>query len=384
MAPPPLNATTPRVFIAATRQDDGKTTTSLGLLGLLRKRIGRIGYIKPVGQRTVDVGGLQIDEDSVLINDTYNPGLPLEAMSPIAVESRFTRDYLDAPDPAPLESRAIHAFNRAAWEQDFVIIEGTGHAGVGSVFDMSNARVAELLRSRVIIVSQGGVGKPIDEISLNLALFRQRGVEVLGVILNKVIPERIADLRPYAEKGLDRLGLPLLGIIPLNQELRKPTINQVKLELGGEWLAGAKFHRRRINRMVIGAASPRHAEMYFEPDSLIITAGDREDLILAILGGAGDGTGGAKLGGVVLTQGLLPQPGLLKVMQSKAIPFISVKQDSYTAATRIHEMTVKTEPGDKQKIELIQHLIESHVDIPRIIEGARLADLRPPLHISAG
>jgi BioD-like phosphotransacetylase family protein len=69
----------------------------------------------------------------------------------------------------------------------------------------------------------------------------------------------------------------------------------------------------------------------------------------------------------------LPQTGLLKVMQSKAIPFISVKQDSYTAATRIHEMTVKTEPGDKQKIELIQHLIESHVDIPRIIEGARLA-----------
>lgn len=372
MALPPLNAITPRVFIAATRQDDGKTTTSLGLLGLLRKRIGRIGYIKPVGQRTVDVGGMQIDEDSVLINDTYNPGLPLEAMSPIAVEPHFTRNYLDAPDPEPLESRVIHAFNRAAWEQDFVIIEGTGHAGVGSVFDMSNARVAELLRSRVIIVSQGGVGKPIDEISLNLALFRQRGVEVLGVILNKVIPERIADLRPYAEKGLARLGLPLLGIIPLNLELRKPTINQIKQELGGEWLAGAKFHRRRINRMVIGAASSRHAEMYFEPDSLIITAGDREDLILAILGGAGDGTG-AKIGGVVLTQGLLPQTGLLKVMQSKAIPFISVKQDSYTAATRIHEMTVKTEPGDKQKIELIQHLIESHVDIPRIIEGARLA-----------
>lgn len=368
---PELNSATPRIFIAATRQDDGKTTTSLGLLGLLRRRIGRIGYIKPVGQRTVDVGGMQIDEDSVLINDTYNPGLPLEAMSPIAVEPRFTRDYLDNPDPVPLEARAIHAFNRAAWEQDFVIIEGTGHAGVGSVFDMSNARVAELLRSRVIIVSQGGVGKPIDEISLNLSLFRQRGVEVLGVVLNKVIPERIRDLRPYAEKGLARLGLPLLGIVPLNQELRKPTINQVRQELGGEWLAGARFHRRRINRMVIGAASPRHAEMYFEPDSLIITAGDREDLILAILGGAGEGTG-ARLGGVVLTQGLMPQPGLLKVMQSKNIPFISVKQDSYTAATRIHEMTVKTEPGDKQKIELIQHLIEAHVDVGRIIEGATI------------
>lgn len=366
-----LNTVTPRIFIAATRQDDGKTTTSLGLLGVLRRRVGRIGYIKPVGQRTVDVGGMQIDEDSVLINDTYNPGLPLEAMSPIAVEPRFTRDYLDAPDPEKLEARAIEAFNRAAWEQDFVIIEGTGHAGVGSVFDMSNARVAQLLRSRVVIVSQGGVGKPIDEISLNLALFRQQGVEVIGVILNKVLPDRIADLRPYAEKGLARLGLPLLGIIPLNQELRKPTLNQVRQEVEGEWLAGAKYHRRRINRMVIGTASPRNAEIYFEPDALVITAGDREDLILAMLGGMEEGSG-PRLGGAVLTRGLLPQPGLLKVMQSKAMPFISTKLDSYTAATRIHEMTVKTEPGDQQKIQLIQQLIENHVDVGRILQAANI------------
>lgn len=365
-----LNRVTPRVFIAATRQDDGKTTTSLGLLGLLKKRIGRIGYIKPVGQRTVDVGGLQIDEDSVLINDTYNPGLPLEAMSPIAVEPTFTRDYLDHPDPAALERKVVHAFNRAAWEQDFVIIEGTGHAGVGSVFDMSNARVASLLNSRVILVSQGGVGKPIDELSLNLALFQKQGVEVIGAILNKVLPDKIASLRPYAEKGLARLGLPLLGIIPFHLDLKKPTINQIRQELGGEWIAGARFHRRRINRIVIGAASARHAETYFEPDALLITAGDREDLILSVLGAAVDGAP-ARIGGVVLTNGLLPQPGLVKVMQEKSIPFIAAREDSYTVATQINGMTVKTEPGDGQKIQLIQSLIEIHVNLDRILAGSR-------------
>ncbi|MDX6766940.1 MAG: AAA family ATPase [Candidatus Methylacidiphilales bacterium] len=367
-----LNTVTPRVFVAATRQDDGKTTTSLGLLGVLRQRLGRIGYIKPVGQRTVDIGGLKIDEDSVLINDTYNPGLPLEAMSPIAVEGDFTRKYLDHPDPAPLEEKVVAAFNRAAWEQQFVIIEGTGHAGVGSVFDMSNARVAQLLRSRVIIVSQGGVGKPLDEIALNLSLFRERGVEVLGVVLNKVIPDKIEKLRPYAEKGLSRMGLNLLGIIPLSQELRKPTINQVRQELGGEWVSGAKYHRRRVNRVFIGAASSRHAELYFEPDSLIITSGDREDLILAILAACGDGSA-VRLAGVVLTQGLMPQSGLLKVMQGKNIPFICVKQDSYTAATMINSMTVKTEPGDSQKIGLIQDLINTHVSVERIIEHGRVS-----------
>ncbi|NJK90848.1 MAG: AAA family ATPase [Blastochloris sp.] len=237
------NYTTPRIFIAATRQDDGKTTTSLGLTAVLRKRFQRVGYIKPIGQRYVDVDGQKIDEDSVLINDTYNPGLPLDAMSPIAVDAHFTRDYLDAADPVSLESRIENAFNRAAWEQDFVVIEGSGHAGVGSVFDMSNARAAKLLHSKAIIVSQGGVGKPIDEISLNLALFEKHKVEVVGAILNKVIPEKISDLWPYAEKGLARLGLPLLGIVPLHLELRKPTLNQIAQALDGEFVAGEKFKR---------------------------------------------------------------------------------------------------------------------------------------------
>ncbi len=66
-----LNTTTPRVFIAATRQNDGKTTTSLGLLAMLQQRYPRIGYIKPVGQRFVLVEALKIDEDSVLMDQVY-------------------------------------------------------------------------------------------------------------------------------------------------------------------------------------------------------------------------------------------------------------------------------------------------------------------------
>lgn len=61
------NTVTPRVFIAATRQDDGKTTTSIGLFAALRARYGNIGYIKPVGQRYVVVEGMKIDEDTVLV-----------------------------------------------------------------------------------------------------------------------------------------------------------------------------------------------------------------------------------------------------------------------------------------------------------------------------
>ncbi|MDD5262218.1 MAG: AAA family ATPase [Methylacidiphilales bacterium] len=366
------NEITPRIFVAATRQNDGKTTTALGLVAGLRKRFGKVGYIKPIGQRYVEVDGLKVDEDTVLINDTYQPGLPLEAMSPIAVDPHFTRQYLDAGDPEELKSRVENAFNRAAWEQDFVVIEGSGHAGVGSVFDMSNAQVSALLKSKAIIVSQGGVGRPIDEIALNLALFRKFKVPVIGAIMNKVIPDRIADLWPYAEKGLAKLGLPLLGIVPLNNTLRQPTVNQVCEELKGKFIAGEKAKRRRVSRVAIAITTSRNAEVYFEPGSLIITAGDREDMILAVLGAITEG-GISQVAGVVLTHGMLPQPGLVKIMQTRNIPFISVPHESYEVASKINRMTVKTEPGDGEKIGLIQQLIEESVNLDAIISAAKMS-----------
>lgn len=364
-----LNTTTPRIFIAATRQDDGKTTTSLGLLAALRSKVSNIGYIKPVGQRYVDVEGKQIDEDSVLINDTYHVKLPLEAMSPIAVGPMFTRDYLASGNSGKLVDTVIGAFNRTAWEQDFVIIEGTGHAGVGSVFDLSNARVASVLQSKAIIISQGGLGKPIDEIALNLALFEKFNVEVVGVILNKCIPQKIEQLWHFAEKGLGRLGLPLLGVVPLNYELRKPTVNQVCKELKATFVAGERFKRRRISRVVIGTASSRHAQMYFEPGTLIITAGDRDDLIMAILSAFQTGKE-APIAGVVLTHEFAVDPGLLELMKERQVPFMSVPYDSYTVASKINQMTVKTEVGDLEKIDMIQGMIRQNVNIEKIIQSA--------------
>ena len=86
-----MNSETPRVFIAATRQNDGKTTVSLGLLAALQKCFPRVGYIKPVGQRFVEIDEQKIDEDTVLMDRVYQLNCPLVDMSPIAVEPDFTR-----------------------------------------------------------------------------------------------------------------------------------------------------------------------------------------------------------------------------------------------------------------------------------------------------
>jgi BioD-like phosphotransacetylase family protein len=362
------NTITPRIFVAATRMDDGKTTTSVGLFAALQQRFPRIGFIKPVGQRFVEIEGEKIDEDTVLINDTYHPHTPLKAMSPIAVEPDFTRRYLSGGITHQLHDRVRAAFDEAAWEKDFVIIEGTGHAGVGSVFDLSNATVAKLLRAKVIIVSRAGIGRPIDEICLNLALFEKMGVEVIGAIINKVVPEKMAMLKEYATLGLAKLGLPLLGMIPLHTELYKPTVNQVCQQLRGEFLAGSQHKRRRVARIGIGAMSSRHAEHLLQPGTLVVTPGDREDLIMMVLNEGSKASPRGHLAGVVLTDGILPHESVMELIRQRSLPFVSTRADVSSATTTIARMTIKTEIGDRDKIGLIQKLIQDHVQVDQIVD----------------
>jgi BioD-like phosphotransacetylase family protein len=363
-----LNKVTPRIYVAATRQDDGKTTCCLGLYAALERKFPRIGYIKPVGQRFVEVAGKKVDEDSVLVSDTYDVNLPIEAMSPIAVDRMFTRNYLKEGNLAEMKETIVSAFNRVAWEHDFVIIEGTGHAGVGSVIDLSNAQVAKLLGSKVVIVTTGGVGRPVDEVSLNLALFEKEGVEVIGVVLNKVLPSKIEALRPWAERAFARMQLPILGVIPYLGELRRPILSQVAKELGGEFLSGESFKRRRVRSIAIGAMTAARIKEQLGAGSLLITPGDREDLLLAVLESQPKRTTDSKLAGILLTDGLKPQPGLLRMMNDKGVPSVAVAADSYSVTAKIERMTVKTDPGDQEKIKVIQKTVADHLDVGAILK----------------
>jgi hypothetical protein len=288
-------------------------------------------------------------------------------MSPIAVEPDFTRRYLSGGITHQLHDRVRNAFDIAAWEKDFVIIEGTGHAGVGSVFDLSNATVARLLQAKVVIVSRAGIGRPIDEIGLNLALFEKHGVEVVGAIINKAVPEKMAMLKEYATLGLAKFGLPLLGMIPMHTELYKPTVNQACQRLKGEFIAGAQHKRRRIARIGVGAMSGRNAEHLFQPGTLIITPGDREDLIMMALESVKAPSRG-HIAGVVLTDGILPPGSMTDLIREGTIPFISTSADISSATAAISSMTVKTEVGDRDKIGVIQNLIQEHVQVDRLVE----------------
>jgi BioD-like phosphotransacetylase family protein len=363
-----MNAVTPRVFIAATRQNDGKTTTSLGLLAALQKYYPRIGYIKPVGQRFVEIAEQKIDEDTVLMDQVYKLNCPLVDMSPIAVEPDFTRRYLEAANYDALVRKIQKAFDRVAWEKEFVLCEGSGHAGVGSVFDLSNARVAKLLQAKVIIVTQGGIGKPIDEVALNQALFQKEGVEIIGVILNKVVQGKVDYVSDFARRGLKRHGLDLLGVIPHRRILTSPTMELIRDELKAESLNNAGNLRNLVEDVVLGAMGVHNTMGFFKRGVLIITPGDREDIILAAAT-TQVGKGPDALAGIVLTGDLKPNPNVLKVIRDMPFPVLLANASSYEVASTVHDIIVKTRPSDVEKIAVIRDLIAENVDVKRILNS---------------
>lgn len=367
----PRNRTTKRIFVAATRMNEGKTTSCLGLFAALRSRSPNVGFIKPVGQRFINVEGHTIDEDSFLLDSIFNVRVPIDAMSPIAIDSQFTRDYLRDPDAhyPVLVDRLCRAFDRAAYEKEFIIIEGSGHAGVGSVFDLSNAQTARLLGAKVIIVSQGGIGRPVDEIALNKALFEKHGVEVIGAIINKVVPSKMEEIRPSVKVGLERYGVPLLGMIPLQQALTAPNLSQIVEEIRGTWLNGRESGpTNRIQKVVIGAMTAKGLMDFLQPGVLVITPGDREDIIMSAIASAGYGAN-QRVSGIILTRNIMPPENLVALLKQTDIPVILSDKESFTVASRINTMTVKTQPTDSDKIPVIKKLIQEHIQIGKIIDA---------------
>ena len=365
----PMNKDTSRIFVAATRMNDGKTTTCLGLTAALQTMGLNVGYIKPIAQRIVQSGEDQVDEDTLLIDGLFSLDIPIAAMSPVAIGPEFTKNYLENPNEIgpQLKDRICRAFDRAAYGKDIIVVEGSGHAGVGSVFGASNADNAKVLGSKALIVAAGGIGKPIDEIALNKALFDQSGVEVVGVILNKVLPDKIDFIRDFASRGLKKLGIPLIGVVPLQETLVYPNLDQVAEETKARWIhqpAGL----RRVRRVVIGAMSARRAAEYFRVNgTLVIVPGDREDLLEAFIEG-----GGAKsLSGIILSNGLLPNDILMKRLTDAGIPVAAVEAESFAVTARINNMTVKTMKQDSDKIPIIEKMIRESVDIPALLKSIK-------------
>ena len=353
-----------RLFVAATSQNDGKTSCSLGFVKGFDGLASATGFMKPVGQRYITAENQQVDEDAWLIKQACNMQCPVKLMNPIAIPQYFTRQYLE--DPEGMHPQLVEAiqcsFAELSAGKDLMIIEGTGHAGVGSVFDLSNARVAKLLGAKVVIVTRGGIGQPVDEVAVNLSLFEKENVEVIGAIANKVLPAKLEQTRYYLSRAMERLGIPLLGVIPYTPRLAWPTVQQVVDGLHAQVLNGHDRLANPIANMIIGAMTPHNALTYVQDKTLLIVPGDRDDIVLAAL------TmdllrKDIQLAGILFTGGLQPQPQTMDMVCRTDIPVLQIETRTFEAATLIHEISVKITVADEEKIKLAAKNLRDNVDL---------------------
>ncbi len=358
------------VYLAATGQNRGKTTVSLGVLDGFQRRGLSTGFVKPVGQRTIIEDGVPADEDAVLMKSVFDLSEPLGQMSPVHIPRGFTQAYIEGRVVEDLGERIRSAHAAFAVDRDILLIEGTGHAGVGAVIGLSNAAVASMIGAPAVIVSEGGVGRPIDEIVLNAALFERQGVHVAGAIVNKVDLDAKPGLARTLEQGLARQGIPLLGVLPYRPILSNPTLAMVLEGVHGETLHSGPDLDQVIGGVAIGAMEPEHMLERIGARSLVIVPGDREDVIGAIVGARRDGNGGEGALGLVLSGGYRPSDRVIESIRRADLFATLVPEDTYAVASEVHDLLVKTHPADHGKIEEIKALVWEYLFIDRILGAA--------------
>lgn len=323
--------------------------------------------MKPVGQQHEEVeGGLLVDKDVVLFKEYFHLPSPYAEMSPVIFPRGFTRNFLDDKVSEETMKRKIHdSFHSIASTNDFTIVEGTGHVGVGSIVNLNNATVAAALGLDVVIIVEGGLGSAFDELAVNKALCDWMGVRVCGVILNRVILEKREMILYYIQKALARWEIPLIGCIPYNQFLSTPTMEDFETLFKTRMLSGEEFHYRHFETIRLVATSVATFKERIFPNQLIVTPATREDIIHTLIERRSQREEPEQ--GMILTGRHPPTPDLIKKLQSASIPSLYAATSSYDAMRMITSFTAKIRKEDVKKVQKAIDLVEAHLDFSKIL-----------------
>ncbi len=356
-----------KVFIAATGKDSGKTTTSLSLMHLASRKYDRVGFIKPLGPKLTTFRGLTVDKDAALMAGLFGLERDIEYMSPVAVYPGMTKEVLDGKiSAAALLEKVCHAVSELEKRYDFLVIEGAGHSGVGSVLGMSNAKVAKAVGSPVMIISGGGIGNAIDAVSMNLAVFRQEGVDVKLILSNKLIPEKRQANIHYMRQAFKGTGITVDGGFNYSPILANPTLSRIEKILGCPLQGDLKEASRIVHHVQLGAASAQRVADLLENSSLLLVNSSRDELMVMLASLHHLPEYKEKIAGLVVA-GLSPVSAITqKILDDSNIPYIRTEITNSEAFARITGDVSKITEEDTEKIALIRSLAETELDFETI------------------
>ena len=356
-----------KIFVASTGQNTGKTTTSISLLYLARRKYQRIGFIKPFGPKLTRYKGQDVDVDAALVAHVYDMEDDLSLMSPVVLHSQTTRKVLDGRLDA---DHFLVQIERAVAELekkcDFLIIEGAGHSGVGSVVGLSNAYVAKRLNAPVLMIAGGGVGKVIDDIHLNLSMFREAGAEVRAILPNKLLHAKRDMTLHYLSLAFQKSGIKVVGGFNYSPILASPTMTYLSELLKLKLHADQEQSSRIVLNVQLGAAATQRVVDTLLESTLVIVTSSRDEVLVMLATLYHLPEFKNKIAGLLIT-GMTPVADIVqRVLDDAEIPYMRTTETSAKVYTVIQEDVAKIRADDFQKIGLVQQLAETELDFEMI------------------
>lgn len=367
------------IYIASINHGSGKTAICLGLIHSFRKLVNHIGFFKPLGQRYEDTKSIDIDVE--LIKEIYQLKEPLETMNPFSLSG--IRDYFVRNKQDELLFKIKEIYDKISKNNDIIIIEGTDCAGMASTFELDiNADIVKSLNAKVILVCEGKFKDSIDEIVSELLMsensFKEKDCDFIGVILNKVEEHQRTQILNYIPKFLEKRKIKFFGAFPDISILPKPTMEEIARKTNAEVIYGKDFLFNIPYNTIIAAMEPRNALKHIRENTLIITPGDREDILLAAMCSQISSTC-PNISGMILTGGLQPDNFVKKLISGVGefrIPILSVKEDTFTTGTIINNLSITIRAKDKVKIYQINKATDKYIDVSLIHKALQIKKIR--------
>ncbi|MDY6915369.1 MAG: AAA family ATPase [Candidatus Cloacimonadota bacterium] len=359
------------LYIAATGKDVGKSTISFAIINHFISSGAKVGFMKPVGQRWLPCNWGEVEEDVILMKEAFNFLETPSDMNPIVIKKGFTEEYLTKSVKPDLSKLILEAYNRIAKDKDYIIIEGTGHAGVGSVINQSNADVAKLLDSKVILVAKGGIGSAIDSLELNREFFESKGCQVIGVIVNKVLQEKLEKVKNNIKRYCRAHKLTLLGIIPYSPVLSNPTLGQIIDEMKPEIINETSERDIVIERIFVGAYPLKEFIEFVHKQKgalLGIFPTSRLDLLMSIPTLNKNLKDKNRIFAILFSGNIPPSEYAMVSLKDENINILWKKGDTYSIISQLSSISIKTRSKDKFKIEEIKKIVIGNIEIKRIIK----------------
>ena len=365
------------IYITTTEPFSGKSIIALGLMNLLAGKTEKLVYFKPV----ISTQRNQTDTHLDTIAKHFELKTPYNEMF------AFTRDevvqYQNAGKEAYIIDTVIEKFKRLQEQNDFVVVEGTDFMGGTTNLEFDgNISIAKNLGLPVVLIikSEGKSAKEITDIAVTTSRsFLDEGVQILTVVANKIDPEKEEETKTHLEKSLPK-GI-ITTTIPQNKDLGNPTMKEIFESVGGKVLFGEHQLSNQVDASIVGAMQLHNCLTRLQKNTLIVTPGDRGDIIIGALQ-ANISKNYPKIAGIVLTGGLEPESTISKLIEGldTVVPIIAVKTGTFKTVNNVANTQSRISSDNKEKIALAISMFDKHVDtktIERKIIAFRTTNITP-------